>query len=250
MTKATPVSATTFAFPACSRLPPGSALRRACASPLPPQFCGSSGFAWRSSREKSREALVPGVTPFLSCEAERSWNSRPLGMGTAQDAREGWELPQNSEESENHCPGRRSRAKPRENPLKWVRSTTGFNRFSVDVAEDFNPRRSPQQKWGNSCREGVSPSGQVNGQKLWWKHKVGRTSNPRLCWKSLYGVGAASAPRPAGLRRDHLGSGGANKIPEARTFSVLSLSIPPRPLRLCVWFSRSLPQGPLEPVVP
>ena len=31
---------------------------------------------------------------------------------------------------------------PRENPLKWVRSTTGFNRFSFSVAVDFSPRRS------------------------------------------------------------------------------------------------------------
>ena len=33
-------------------------------------------------------------------------------------------------------------AKPNENPLKWVRSTTGFNRFSLEIAGDFNPRRS------------------------------------------------------------------------------------------------------------
>ena len=26
--------------------------------------------------------------------------------------------------------------------LKWVPHATGFNRFSFDVAEDFNPRRS------------------------------------------------------------------------------------------------------------
>ena len=53
------------------------------------------------------------------------------------------ELPQNSEETEDLRPGMNSWAAPRENPLKWVGNTTGFNRFSFDVAEDFNPRRSP-----------------------------------------------------------------------------------------------------------
>ena len=35
-----------------------------------------------------------------------------------------------------------------ENPLKWVQRATGFNRFSFDVAEDFNPRRSNVRKVG------------------------------------------------------------------------------------------------------
>ena len=54
---------------------------------------------------------------------------------------------------------------PHENPLKWGRSTTGFNRFPFDVAGDFNPRRCRREKWGNSCFRA--------GGALFFVHAVG-----------------------------------------------------------------------------
>ena len=48
------------------------------------------------------------------------------------------DLPQDSETLDNHRLGMNSWAKPREDPLKWVRGATGFNRFS---AGNFSSRR-------------------------------------------------------------------------------------------------------------
>ena len=77
------------------------------------------------------------------------------------------ELPQNSEGLENHRPGMNSRATSGENPLRWVRGATGFNRFSFDVAVDFNPRRSP---WENEVTP-VCLSSRIS-LKLWQSEKA------------------------------------------------------------------------------
>ena len=64
--------------------------------------------------------------------------------------------------SENHRPGRTRRATSDENLLKWLCNRTGFNRFSLDVAEDFNPRQSRQEKRGKSWpANGISASSPI-----------------------------------------------------------------------------------------
>ena len=66
--------------------------------------------------------------------------------------------------------------------------------------------------------EGVLPSGRVEGQKLWRKHKAGRTSKPSLRWKGCATSEQHLPPPPAGSRRDPPRSEGQHKIQEDRNY--------------------------------